>query len=402
MNARFLEPLDVLFLRGNKLFGDPGSYGEALIPPWPSVVAGALRSRMLVDAKIDLLAFARGEIPHPTLGTSKEPGTFTVTAFHLAQKTLNEKVEPLYAPPADLVLEAPTDEADEANPPPPDKADKPKPPPTVRALRPAPAPEGISCSYPLARLPILAQDERSKPTSGYWLTAAGFAAYLAGNLPNQPEHWRKSTDLWSFDARVGVGLETATGSAADGKLFSVQAIAFKPGVGFLVTLAGTEDAPVPATGSLRLGGDGRAVAVSAVQTTLPAPDYAAILQTRRCRLLLTTPGLFAQGWLPTGSRQEGKDFVFDLHGIRAKLVAAAVPRFEIVSGWDLAQWQPKPAERAAPTGSVYWLEDIEADEAALRRLTTEGLWQSPAENATRRAEGFNRCALAAWHEMEGA
>jgi len=32
----FLEPLDVLFLRGNKLFGDPGSFGESLVPPWPS------------------------------------------------------------------------------------------------------------------------------------------------------------------------------------------------------------------------------------------------------------------------------------------------------------------------------------------------------------------------------
>ncbi len=31
----FIEPLDVLFLRGNKLFGDPGSHGESLIPPWP-------------------------------------------------------------------------------------------------------------------------------------------------------------------------------------------------------------------------------------------------------------------------------------------------------------------------------------------------------------------------------
>ena len=32
---RFIEPLDVLFLRGNQLFGDPGSYGECLVPPWP-------------------------------------------------------------------------------------------------------------------------------------------------------------------------------------------------------------------------------------------------------------------------------------------------------------------------------------------------------------------------------
>ena len=47
--SRFIEPLDVLFLRGNQLFGEPGSYGEALMPPWPSVAAGALRTRILAD-----------------------------------------------------------------------------------------------------------------------------------------------------------------------------------------------------------------------------------------------------------------------------------------------------------------------------------------------------------------
>ena len=26
----FIEPVDALFLRGNRLFGDPGSFGEAL------------------------------------------------------------------------------------------------------------------------------------------------------------------------------------------------------------------------------------------------------------------------------------------------------------------------------------------------------------------------------------
>ena len=52
LETRFLEPLDVLFLRGNQLFGEAGSYGEALMPPWPSVAAGAIRSRILADSGI--------------------------------------------------------------------------------------------------------------------------------------------------------------------------------------------------------------------------------------------------------------------------------------------------------------------------------------------------------------
>ncbi|MBO7410610.1 MAG: hypothetical protein J6T92_01675, partial [Ottowia sp.] len=74
----FLEPLDALLLRGNQLFGDAGSYGQSLMPPWPSVAAGAIRSRILVDAGIPLGEFATGQRPHPALGTPEKPGTFTL------------------------------------------------------------------------------------------------------------------------------------------------------------------------------------------------------------------------------------------------------------------------------------------------------------------------------------
>jgi CRISPR-associated protein Cmr2 len=62
----------------------------------------------------------------------------------------------------------------------------------------------------------------------------------------------------------------------------------------------------------------------------------------------------------------------------------------------LARWRPKPARRAAPTGSVYWLEDLEAGADGLRRLAEVGLWGEPCEDPVRRAEGFNRVAVAAW------
>jgi hypothetical protein len=97
----FLEPLDVLFLRGNKLFGDPGSFGEAIVPPWPSVAVGALRSRMLVDAKADL---SNPESWPEGLGTPEKPGSFGVMAFHLARRFADGRVECLIAPPADLVI----------------------------------------------------------------------------------------------------------------------------------------------------------------------------------------------------------------------------------------------------------------------------------------------------------
>jgi CRISPR-associated protein Cmr3 len=380
----FIEPLDVLFMRGNKLFGDPGSYGESLVPPWPSVAAGALRSRMLADAGVDLAAFANGQVDHPSLGTPKQPGTFAVTAFHLARRRADGGVEPLFAPPADLVLSR--DDVDAIQ---------------VRSLTPTPLSGGeglkgrasISCSAPLPLLPVLAETQRSKPESGYWLTEAGWRNYLAGKTP-APDQWVISSELWAIDPRVGVGLDAATRRAADGKLFSVQAVAMHPGVGFLAGVSGAEP---PKTGAIRLGGDGRAAALRSAGMELPEPDYSALAAAKRCRLVLTTPGLFQTGWLPTGVTQDAEGaYRFALQGVKARLVCAAVPRAEVVSGWDLALWQPKPALRAAPTGAVYWLNELEATEDALRKLAIKGLWDDSCHDPQRRAEGFNRFTFAAF------
>lgn len=368
----FLQPLDVLYLRGNKLFGAPGSYGESLVPPWPSVAAGALRSRILADERIDLAEFAAGRRPHPTLGTPAQPGAFTITAFHLAGRTPDGAIEGWFAPPADLVLTSPNGG-------------------TLRIARltPQPTAAGIASSSPLAKLPILADATRCKPVSGQWLTQAGWGRYLAGE-PLSAEHCQASGGLWQLDARVGVGLDAERSRADDGKLFTAQAVALRPDIGFLVGLASAETA---IGGTLRFGGDGRAVAIQAVDYRACEPDYGAIAHACRCRLVLTTPGLFPDGWLPPGARADGH---WALGEVRGQLVCAAVPRAEVVSGWDLAQWQPKPAQRVAAAGSVYWIEDLQATPEALRKLANAGLWRETEDNPQRRAEGFNRFTFAAY------
>lgn len=392
LETRFLEPLDVLFLRGNKLFGDPGSYGEALLPPWPSVAAGAIRSRMLADAGADLRNYATWP---KELGTPTEPGSFCVTAFQLARRGDDGTVSALYPLPADLLVSEAAD--DKVN---------------ISPLTPHAASSGLQSSAPLPLLPVLSEAARSKPVSDRWLSEAGWRQYLQGQTPSATD-LAKSSDLWQLDHRVGVGLDADQHRAADGRLFSVQAVAMikrgnrigtdkendKPiladyNVGFLTAMTGAHP---PTCGTLRLGGDGRAAALSVVDWVLPEADFAAIARSGRCRLVLTTPGLFAAGWLPTGITPHADgSYRFDLHGVKARLVSAAVPRAEVISGWDLAKWQPKAAQRAAPTGSVYWLDELHATPEALGKLAAEGLWSTPCEDATRRAEGFNRVALATW------
>ena len=378
MKTLFLEPLDALILRGNKLFGDAGSYGESMLPPWPSVAAGAIRSRILADSKIDLSAFARSAIEHPELGTPSDPKGFVLRAFHLARRKNGHKddgIERFMVPPADVSI---VEDASGI--------------PAARRAIPTAVASGLHSSNVLPLHPVLAETTRSKSVSGYWLTQSGFANYLNGQLL-QAEHLVKSSELWGMDERIGVGLSAATRSVETGKLFTTQAIAFKPDVGFAAEVTG---ATPPESGLLRFGGDGRAVAVHKVQPAPITPDIGRIAQSGRLKLVLASPGLFTHGWLPNGVGQHGQDYRFDLHGVRGRLVCAAVPRAEVISGWDLAQWQPKPAQRVAPTGSVYWLDEVEATPEALGKLAEQGLWSERCEDALRRAEGFNRLWLGTW------
>ena len=372
----FIEPLDVLFLRGNQLFGEPGSYGEALMPPWPSVPAGALRTRILADDGFDLAAFAAGQKPHPYLGTPQAPGSFVLQAFCVARKPQGGGDVELFMPlPADLVVQGKEGAAGPAVA-------------SVQPLRPTALHGALASSSPLPLLPVLAQgNDRAKPASGWWLNGNGWHNYLLGQ-PVAPADLVHTSTLWSYDERVGVGLDGNTRSAAEGKLFTARAIALKEGVGFAVAVAGGQ---LPTSGSLRLGGDGRAAAVHASPITWPAPDLSAISAAGCCRIVLTSPGIFEDGWRLPGM---AGDNTLQLPGLRARVVAAAVSRADTVSGWNLATRQPKPAQKAAATGSVYWLDHLEATPEALGKLAAHGLWAQPCEDAQRRAEGFNRFSFA--------
>ena len=373
---RFLEPLDVLFLRANKLFGDPGSYGESLVPPWPSAAAGALRSQILVDDSIDLKEFAQGGVKHPSLGTPAVPGSFALTDFTLARRQANGNIQTLHALPADLVVSK-------------DGVDY-----HIKSLRPQAPQGGLISSGGFDMRPVLAEANRRKAESGLWLSQAGWQKYLRGQLPDPKNDIVKSSQLWAIDSRVGIGMNADTRSADDGKLFTTQAVALGSGVGFVASVRG---ASLPQQGIVRLGGDGRAASSQAVSLQAASIDMQAIVDQARCRIVLTTPGIFSQGWLPNGFKlQTDGSYLLDLQGVRARLVCAAVPRAETISGWDLAQWTPKAAMRAAPSGSVYWLEDLQATAESISKLAESGLWGQSCEDSQRRAEGFNRFAIAAF------
>jgi CRISPR-associated protein Cmr3 len=373
---RFLEPLDVLYLRGNASFGSAGDHSTALMPPWPSLAAGALRARMLADAGRTEFGPRGGPfrpLPGPAgecLGTPDAPGSFQLGLFTLGRRTdAPEIVEPLFPFPADLVRF---------------KDQLPA------YLRPMPLAGEIKASYPLPCLPIMRHKEAQKPIKGLWLTGVGWSRYLKGEpIPREKEGFVASSDLWKIDPRLGIALNGDTRTVEKGQLYTSDTVALCKSVGFVVGVDGTDDTLVPSDNLLRFGGDGRSARIEPCNVALHEPPWDEIERTGRFRLVLASPGLFEGGWRAPGI----DDHVLRLNGATARLVAAAVPRAEVISGWDIARWKPKPAMRAARTGSVYWFEGLTGGADALRRLADDGL---PMTDTTRRAEGFNRVHVAAW------
>lgn len=339
----FLEPLDILTLRGNKLFADAGAHGEALMPPWPSVAAGALRSRLLADGE----------------SLSALLDSFRLTAFGLARKNTEGVCEPLWPLPADVVV---TDDA---------LAD-------ASYLKPMPLAAGVASSAPLPRLPVFASDKPAKPIGGLWLNEDGIRAWLAGEAIFR-RHLVPSGKLWQTDPRLGIALDAKKRRAADGKIYTTECIALHRNMGFVAAYVGA--APLAENALVRLGGDGRGARVNLARLAALEPDWQRIAREGRFRLILTTPGLFADGWRP--------------QSLPGTLVAAAAGRSETVSGWDVRDGfnRPKPALRAVPTGSVYWVDGFNGDIAALKALAEHGL---PPTDATRHAEGFGKLAIAPW------
>ncbi|MBW2132850.1 MAG: type III-B CRISPR module-associated protein Cmr3 [Deltaproteobacteria bacterium] len=375
----FIEPLDVLYLRGNRLFGDPGDHAEALMPPWPSVFAGALRSRMLADDHdTDFADFAEGKKP-PTgqlkdcIGTPTTPGSFRISRLSLARKSETGTVLPFLPLPADLVSKN-------------EKTDY---------LFPRNLHAALASSVNMPMLPILAQEKTEKPDTGRWLDDEGLAAYLAGR-PIGSNHLVKQETLWREDPRLGIALDASTRTAEEGRIYTTSTVAMAKAIGFLVGVEGAGQC-LPQCGLLRLGGDGRGALIQHCNSVWPIPPWQRIEQERRFRMVLLTPGIFPDGWKPPGLMEKNDRLLIHGNGFVARLVAAAVKRPYVVSGWDLARNAPKPAQKAVPSGSVYWFDSLEGKIEDLQQLEKSGLWHLTVNpDPIRKAEGFNHILIAAW------
>jgi len=168
---------------------------------------------------------------------------------------------------------------------------------------------------------------------------------------------------------------------------------------------------IPNTG-LRLGGEGRISALEICQADI-WPSLAATFkqqlleqlkatetkttetekEKKGLRLLLVTPALFNEGWRPGWLDEQLSGECPTLPGLKLKLRAAAIDRWQALSGWDIQKKKAKAVRRLVPAGSVYWF-DIEAMPPTNE---LEKLWlNSISDNLEDRKSGFGLVLPGLW------
>lgn len=186
--------------------------------------------------------------------------------------------------------------------------------------------------------------------------------YIFGEYSGQAHHLRLK-DIGSIvksEAKTGIGRNNQTLAAEEGKLYRVGMQRLRNGedlsLDFVIDFAGIDfKGQFPQQGFMKLGGENKSVFYEVIEESdEPSEGFTAT----RFKIVLTTPGIFKNGWYPDFLNQ---DHTGIFQGSKVKMIAASVGKAVSAGGFDMKKKQPKPMYKAAPAGSVYYLETIEGE-----------------------------------------
>jgi CRISPR-associated protein Cmr3 len=242
--------------------------------------------------------------------------------------------------------------------------------------------------------PAAASREKSKPGEGpAWWTEDEMTAWLCG------ADVTLATSSRSIPARdqVHVTINSSTGTAADSQLYGTRVIepldadkhewAMGVRVAWPTPLSSASHKLKP----MSAGGKRRLVYPEEVTGLWDMPKELAAAfdkhKPRGLRVVLATPAEFKNGWLPDGFTAHGTEYRGKLFGMAHELIlrAACVPRPQHVSGWDMANNEPKPTRRLVPAGAVYFFE--RADNQPFSSDDAKALWCAQLGQHTEDGQG---------------
>jgi len=393
MSVWVIEPRDPLIARDGRPFGPvPGARAFSMAFPFPSTIAGAVRTRDGLDASG---RFQATEIPR--LKKIEVRGPLLVD-LNSATGDVDRWLVP--APADALFFEPLPSDFTRA---------------VIRQLIPLQLPMGASTNLPdsLAPVGMPGRDPR-KPfskTPAYWYWEF-FEKWLIDPQDEEVQLHKLGHNGPIQEVRMHASIRpnTQTADEEKGALFQTRGLEFacsaegriEGGVLSRVCrlgLAVTTDAPNLKPGIAPLGGERRLVFWRKSKQVLPScPEdlKEKIAAMGYCRLILLTPAHFGAGWKPSWLLESRE-------GVQPALHAVALKRYQTVSGWDFDKCERKPTRRLAPAGTVYFLK-LDGDSAAIKRWTKNTWMRCISDEKQDRHDGFGLAVPGVWdgkfHRME--
>ena len=316
-----LRPFDTLFVRDGKPFSmGEDVWANGVFPPPPSVIYGALRT----------IHFSKRLKGLDTAGGSND----RTSGLRINRQLLMKENIVYFPSPFDLV-QSKKDETD------------------IEILKIKEA--SFVSSHPSGF--ILNSTEIEQPVESLggigYLDLIDFNKYLSGNIGIVP---LENKYFFEREPKIGIQKNRITGGAAEGKLYRVEMFRPKSDTGLLVDWSADEDLAIPASGFMKVGGEGKAVSYTGIQSAFQVkmPE----IEGHRLKLVFATPAVFENGWLPKGI--DPKTLTGTWEGCSVKISAAAFDRPIHLGGFSMRtkhqKGGPKPMRKAIPAGAVYYLE----------------------------------------------
>lgn len=377
-----IVPRDPLIFRDGKPFkADAGARAKSLPFPFPSTLVGAARTLAGRDAETGV--FDKNQI---------EPLLEMEIRGPLLVEFGKEKPSFLFPAPADALILKKKDQEDVKT-----KDEK------ARLIQLAPAKLKNGEATDLEDLLVIAPTEeaQAKPNrkAPHFWKKDDFVRWLE-NPQNEDVILSKLGHNGPIaESRMHVQINAATGTALDGALFQTSGLEFtqlqkeKDEIYPELSRAKTLGLAIQTDADLReelgfLGGERRVAQWQEASSELKLPECPhevkkAIIEHKSCRLVLLTPAYFEDGHLSKWLQEQ-----YDI-----EVVAAAVLRYQVVSGWNYKENENKPTRRLAPAGSVYFLKigkDVEK--------FIEDIWMKKniSDGEQNRLDGFGLAALGTW------
>jgi len=406
MNVLTLNPNDVLFFRdGRPMEGASSGAGAAW--PMPNVISAAFHAALHRAEIADVHEHRRGRSSDRSSEKREKKfgGLVTIGPF------------PVSADGGTWLFPRPAD------------ASKPGSPATTEHPRlegGAPCSLSSTAEFPLH--PVVSTIPPSKDALEPWLDQDAYSAYLSGDSVGGS--FETDDRIFGAEHQIGIGIDSDTGTVEKGKFYSAQYLRLKNDwqIGVLAQSLDKIDRDpnnqrdliselLDDEQHILVGGQQRVCSVGRMgeQTSLPLPIGTAISGTR-VRWTLLTPAVFPHipansgsnvpdhpgGWLPTWIDLQGNVQLLDGPGknkakrmrppcepgqpIRAKLVAASVPKAQPISGWALGTDEEtdtgaRALHLAVPAGAVFYFEAD--DEAHAQKLAEALNWHGSDDKSSK-------------------